>query len=241
MRNRPHPRLFVFALILAAWLHPVESGAQTSAPQEWVTPSEVLVLFNASWPDEDRNGRSDSQDVAEYYAARRGIPKEDLLGVAVTGRQSKADYLTYPDFFRRVLVPTRKRLVELAARGTHIHYVVTCYGMPLVVDTRFGGKQREHPIWKPTDYDAGNRALTGWLVNREENFEVGFDPVTGKPGKRGGKSAAPGSSALGTVLGDIALPWIRGAFDRPDETTSFKRLRAASPARRDLSGHPSRR
>ncbi len=49
--------------------------------------------------------RSDSQDVAEYYAARRGIPTDQLLGVAVTDRQGKTDAITYPDFFRRVLVP----------------------------------------------------------------------------------------------------------------------------------------
>ncbi|TMK80588.1 MAG: hypothetical protein E6G47_06670 [Actinobacteria bacterium] len=69
-------------------------------------------------------------------------------------------------------------------------------------------------------------------MNLEENFDAGFDRVTGKPGPRNGASAAPGSGALGTVLGDIALPWMRGAFDRPEQTSSFKRLRMASPARR---------
>jgi hypothetical protein len=65
---RVRPLLFIIGLILAVWvLRAVEAGA----PQEWVTPQEVLVLFNARWPDEDGNYRSDSQDVAEYYAARR--------------------------------------------------------------------------------------------------------------------------------------------------------------------------
>ncbi len=228
------PLLFIIGLILAAWLlRAVGSAAQTGAPQEWVTPQEVLVLFNARWPDEDGNYRSDSQDVAEYYAARRDIPREHLLGLAVTERQGKPDNLAYPGFFRRVLIPTRQRLAELAARGTHIHYIVTCYGMPLVIDTNLDGKRNEHPMWQPTDHDARSRALTGWLVNLEENFEAGFDRVTGKPGPRGGASGMPGSRALGTVLGDIALPWIRGAFDRPDQTSSFKTLRMASPARRE--------
>jgi hypothetical protein len=226
--------LFIIGPILAVWvLRAVGSDAEVGAPQEWVTPQEVLVLFNARWPDEDGNYRSDSQDVAEYYAARRGVPGEHLLGLAVTERQGKSDNLAYPDFFRRVLVPTRQRLAELAARGTHIHYLVTCYGMPLVIDANIDGKRNEHPIWQPTDNDARRRALTGWLVNLEENFEAGFDRVTGKPGPRGGASAAPGSRALGTVLGDIALPWMHGAFDRPDQTNSFKALRMASPARRE--------
>jgi hypothetical protein len=70
-------------------------------------------------------------------------------------------------------------------------------------------------------------------VNLEENFEAGFDRVTGKPGPRGGTSAAPGGRPLGTVLGDIALPWMLGAFDHPDRSSSFKTLRMASPARRE--------
>jgi hypothetical protein len=226
--------LFIIGLILAAWfLRVTGSDAQTRTPHEWVTPQEVLVLFNTRWPDENGNYLSDSQDVAEYYAARRGIPGEQLLGLAVTEDQGKPNHLAYPDFFRRVLIPTRQRLVELAARGTHIHYIVTCYGMPLVIDTNLDGKQSEHPIWQPTDHDARRRALTGWLVNIEDNFQAGFDRLTGKPGPRGGAVPAPGSKALGTVPGDIAMPWIRGAFAHPDQNRSFKTLRMASAARRE--------
>src|SRR5262249_10171000 len=137
--------------------------------RESATANEVLVLFNEKWPDEDGNGHSDSQDVAEYYAARRGIPPDHLLGLSVTDRHVKPDRLSYPEFFRRVLTPTRQRLAELDAKGTHIQYLVTCYGMPLIVDTKLDGKQSEHPVWKPSDYDASTRALTGWLVNLEEN------------------------------------------------------------------------
>src|SRR5438552_15000351 len=109
-----HP-LFIGGLILAAWfLRVTGSDAQTTPLQGWVTPQEVLVLFNTRWPDENGNYRSDSQDVAEYYATRRGIPMEHLLGLAVTERQGKPDTLAYPDFFRRVLAPTRQRLAELA-------------------------------------------------------------------------------------------------------------------------------
>jgi hypothetical protein len=108
-----------------------------------------------------------------------------------------------------------------------------CYGMPLVIDTNLDGKRNEHPVWQPSDFDARSRALTGWLVNLEENFEAGFDRATGKPAPRGGASATAGSKALGAVVGDIALPWLRGPFDRPrPDTSSFKTLRMASPARR---------
>jgi len=76
--------------------------------------------------------------------------------------------------------------------------------MPLVVNTNLVGKQGEHPMRQPTDLHVPNRALTGWLVNIEENFEAGFDRVTGRPGARGGAAPAPGSKALGTTVS--ALP-----------------------------------
>lgn len=226
-------RALALTLVLAVWVLCSSAGeSQIGAPPHRVTPDDVLVLFNTSWPDEDDNRRSDSQDVAEYYAARRGIPRSHLLGLAVSEREAKGSHLAYREFFQRVLVPTRNRLAELAARGTDIHYLVTCYGVPLVIDTNLDGRQNEHPIWKPIDHDASGRALTGWLVNLDENVEAGFDTVTGKPGPRGGKSAPPGSGALGTVRADITLRWIHGAFDRPDRDGSFKTLRAAAPARR---------
>jgi len=105
--------------------------------------------------------------------------------------------------------------------------------MPLVINTNLVGKQGEGLIRQPTDLNVPNRALTGWLVNIEENFEAGFDRGTGRPGPRGGAAAAPGSKALGTIPGDIALPWMRGAFDRPEQSGSFKTLRLASSARRE--------
>src|SRR5262245_17438181 len=232
MRVRTPLLLLVSGLMVAVWLsRATGSAAQQSLPQAWVTPQEVLVLFNTRWPDEYGNYRSDSQDVAEYYAVRRGIPMDHLLGLAVTERQAKPDALSYPEFFRRVLAPTRQRLAELSARGTHIHYIVTCYGMPLVVNTNLAGKPG--PMRQPTDLAVPSRALAGWLVNIEENFEAGFDRATGRPGPRGGARAAPESTPLGTVTADIALPWMRNAFDRPERNGSFKTLRLASPERRE--------
>src|SRR5262249_866594 len=89
------------------------------------------------------------------------------------------------------------------------------------------------PLRQPTDFDLPARALTGWLVNIEENFQAGFDRRTGRPGPRGGAAAAPGSDALGTVPVGLVLPWLRDAFDRPEQGGTFKALRRASPERRD--------
>jgi len=230
MKARRYSRWLGVLAIAVLLLRTAGSDAQSDAPGDWVNPQEILVLFNLSWPDEDGNHRSDSQDLAEYYANRRHIPRDHLLGLSITEGEAKPDRITYVNFYERVLVPTRKRLAQLAAKGTHIHYLVTSYGMPLAITTGLNGKQNEHPIWKPSEADASTRTLTGWLVNLEENFEAGLDSRTGKPGPRGGKTAAPGTVPLGGVFKDITVPWLSNVFDRPG-TGSFKTLRRASPAR----------
>src|SRR5262249_52394253 len=116
-------RLLLALLVLVCWLVSPTSGNRTDQAVEWVTASEGLVLFNTKLPDEDGNGQSDSQDVAEYYAARRGIPPDHLLGLSLSDRRMKIDRLSYPEFFRRVLVPTRQRVADLAAKGVNIHYL----------------------------------------------------------------------------------------------------------------------
>ena len=79
-------------------------------------------------------------------------------------------------------------------------------------------------------------------MNIEENWEAGLDPATGKPGPRGGKSATPGSGALGTVRDDVTVPWMHGRLrsSRPRRLLQDA-ARGVSRAPRDLSGRPSRR
>src|SRR5262249_18323761 len=53
-RTRLGLTAIVLGLAVSILLHS-GGNAQTGAPQEWVTPREVLVLYNASWPDENEN------------------------------------------------------------------------------------------------------------------------------------------------------------------------------------------
>src|SRR5262245_15017769 len=101
---RALPRFLIIVALLGAVGLPglAATESRPDAGRENVGATEVLVLFNTKWPDEDANGYSDSQDVAEYYAARRGIPPDHLLGVSVTDRRAKPDHLSYSEFFRRV-------------------------------------------------------------------------------------------------------------------------------------------
>ena len=215
-------------LVLALTGLAAEQVAAPASPH-WVLPGEVLVLYSARWPDEDQNGRSDSADVAEYYAARRGIPPRNLLGLELDGGGAKPRTLSYAEFFEHVLVPTRRRVAELARAGVRIHYLVTSYGIPLTVRTGLDGRAGEHPVWDKTTHDASTRALTGWLVNLEENFEAGVDPATGKPGPPGGRRAEPGAPPLGARRGQIVFGAVHTLLARTDGSRSFRVVRDELP------------
>ena len=49
----------------------------------------------------------ESQDVAEYFAARRGIPRSHLLGLGVTEQEAKPAHLRYRDSFQLLRDPVR--------------------------------------------------------------------------------------------------------------------------------------
>jgi hypothetical protein len=65
---------FVFFLFATtAWL----AGSQ---PVLALTPSRVLVAYNANWTgDQDNNGVQDSKQAAEYYLLKRGIPAANCI------------------------------------------------------------------------------------------------------------------------------------------------------------------
>lgn len=137
---------------------------------EWVGPEGVLIIYNSNWPDNDGNGKSDSQDVAEYYALRRGISVNRLLGVTCTTSYS----INYEDFHADILGPLCSKLDEDEG-GTllkdKVYYLVPCYGVPVIVKTHF--TPAENPIGAGQGNDS--RALDQWLMEPYRHYENGYD------------------------------------------------------------------
>ncbi len=46
------------------------------------TAARWIVVYNANWPDNNSNGFGDSEEVARYFAMRRGVPGNQVMGVA---------------------------------------------------------------------------------------------------------------------------------------------------------------
>ena len=99
-------------------------------------PATVLVVYRTNCPDYDKDGTGDSEQIARYYAARRGIPLDHLLGVKVDlpgGADPFDKYLTWTwDAYRNALVKPLRAKLDAVGR-TRIQYVVTTFGMPLRV------------------------------------------------------------------------------------------------------------
>ena len=99
-------------------------------------PSNVLVVYNANWPlDADADGVNDSLQVAQYYAAKRGVPAANLLGLACstgsrynyTEDECNANWDTV--FYPEMVSPIWDRVVQLGE--TNIKCILLCYGVPL--------------------------------------------------------------------------------------------------------------
>src|SRR5688500_1881186 len=63
------------------------------APPATIIGSErVLVVFNDTWTaDNDGDGTQDSRQIAEYYARKRGVPAQNLLGLSISLRHWALD------------------------------------------------------------------------------------------------------------------------------------------------------
>jgi hypothetical protein len=202
-----------------------------------VLPNEVLVVFNDTFADGDGNGKSDSRDVAEYYAARRGVPAENLLPLDLKGPKGETLGGDYPDFYRRILAPVAQKLAARAADGRplsdRIVYIVVCYGVPVALDTHIDEKQGEHPFQpgKAVSWNASRRSVDQWLIDVEANDTGGFDASTGKPRLPAewtpttGAAPATRPVVLGARHLDIRHPELLGLYASPQRARHFKALK----------------
>jgi hypothetical protein len=173
-------------------------------------PEHVLVVYSRNFRDADSNGVSDSRDCAEYYALRRGVPAQNLLGVQVTdtGGVFTGTEIDYRILYDSVLTPVYQKLQSYDG-GTQFKNKIYCiapmYGMPLGVLTH-----------EPSMYnDIGLRVLDQWLVNVDENYTSGYEYA--------GDTCKP----AGTVTNSTSHGWVNHVT-----ATNRQTFRAARDANR---------
>lgn len=98
--------------------NPAPSPTPAPAPQNWAVTAEgkrVIVVWNRTVPE--------GEDLAKYYASKRGIPKDHIIRVAVIGDESMGDY----EYKNNILTELKPRLAKLP----DVDYIVLMKGMPL--------------------------------------------------------------------------------------------------------------
>jgi uncharacterized protein (TIGR03790 family) len=104
--------------------------------------SEVVVIYN-------RNVEPDSRQVAEHYAARRGVPKAQLIGLALPPKETMTRAAFRKDLYRPLVQELEQRgLVQFEQQrlpaqegapggkvrvltASRVRYLVLAYGVPL--------------------------------------------------------------------------------------------------------------
>ena len=104
-------------------------GGKAQVPTS-ITPSRVLVVYNANWGDHDGDGVQDSLQVANYYASKRGVPASNLLGLGITLNFGpiRYDVTEYTRFYSEMIQPIRNKLEALGP--SNIDVILLCYGVP---------------------------------------------------------------------------------------------------------------
>lgn len=94
-----------------------------SKPYSPPTGDEVLLLVKSNSGDSDKNGIKDSEEVARYYAEKRGVPARNILSLVINPPKK----LNYQ---KEIQKPVREFLLQNNLAGK-IKYIVPCYGMPI--------------------------------------------------------------------------------------------------------------
>jgi len=213
----------VFACVL---LLGTAGGLRGEDPRWRAAGEHVLVVYAADAADGDGNGRSDSQDAAEYYAARRGVPAGNLLGVKLGGNVTGREHCTYRQFFEGILQPVAAKLSSKAADGQpysqRICYILVCPGTPIRMTTHPKAAKGE----KSWARRATTRSVDGYLISVAANLAAGVDAESGLPG-------AGQSGPIGAEFREVMLP-IFGAYANGVRARHFRQFRRLYPQQMDF-------
>ena len=128
-------------LALVGWGLAFASAAPVACQVRQTDAARVLVIYDAAGPDRDGDGRSDSEEVALAYRAKRGVPADHLLALHGS-RAGEYDYRGlhgWADFLSEVRDPVLQALARLGP--LEIDTLLFCHGVPhqLSLPGNFGG------------------------------------------------------------------------------------------------------
>ena len=95
---------------------------RTGAPSTYPNPSRVLVIYKSNSADLDGDGVGDSQELATYYAQKRGVPSSNLLALNISVPSFSNFYGSgqYLQFYSEMVSPIKNKLAALGATNIDI-------------------------------------------------------------------------------------------------------------------------
>jgi uncharacterized protein (TIGR03790 family) len=140
-------------------------------------PERVLIVYNASWPnDDDQDGVQDSLEVASYYASARGVPSTNMIGLSLT-TGTDVSTLGYATFQSAIVQPIQAKLAALGPES--IDVLLMIYGVPMAVaDAQNNSVSIDNALMVLDYWDAANDTLS-WLFNPYFEPTPGFPPDVG--------------------------------------------------------------
>jgi uncharacterized protein (TIGR03790 family) len=127
-----------FALLLLILALPAPGQRSILKPAVNPDAAKTVVIFNTA--------DADSEDLARYYAGKRGIPKDNMIGLKCPTTET----ITRPEYDDQIAEPVRAALVkrglwtlrdEVTADGkvasTRVRYVALMRGIPLRIGPHF--------------------------------------------------------------------------------------------------------
>jgi uncharacterized protein (TIGR03790 family) len=107
-------------LLVAFFLLPAMLSLPLAPAAAALVPEDLIVVYNATVPE--------SRQVATYYAQKRRVPPENLVGVKVPDWED----LTRQEYDQQLLPPVRQKVVDMR-RLQKNPAIVLVYGIPLRV------------------------------------------------------------------------------------------------------------
>jgi uncharacterized protein (TIGR03790 family) len=144
-RSRPGSTLKIALLLLAVVI--------LVNPAFAASPADILIVYNKQV--------SQSREVAEYYAQKRKVPHENIIGVNVTDSEK----ISFRQFANDLVPPIRKIVLDRKRAGKE-SILLLVYGIPLKTGKYpeiDAGRRRQHIQERIAPLEALITELTGQL------------------------------------------------------------------------------
>lgn len=202
-----------FPMTIAAAVAARRAQTARSSDTHAISPSSVVVVYNTVSPDTDGDGVGDSLQVAQHYAAVRGIPIANLIPITWHDSEAFQDHGTadgggranWTDAFNAVVQPVRDK-VNALGRGS-VSTILFCTGTPFRVNVA-----APDGTWESIPLDTSINDLFRTDALNWSSATPYFAPVAGTVERFGRAGFGGGARPMGQPVVDLSGATVRDPY-----------------------------